>query len=110
MQLLKCLAEEQVIKRECSVSKSYLMVRHQVADISHWKLVYDEDRAGRENAGLKELHLLHDTLDSNKLTLLFEVEDVEKAKAFLTSPDAADKKKEAEVIGDPKIWFLCSHV
>ncbi len=97
-------------REENTIPKTYLLVRHQVTDFPHWKSVYDKDRSGRENAGLKELYLLHDIQDPDKLTLLFEIEDMEKAKAFLTSPEAEDKKKEAEVISVPEICFLYSRV
>jgi hypothetical protein len=88
--------------------KTYLLVRHQVANFSHWKSVYDKDYPAREKAGLKELHLLHYIQDPNKLTLFFEVENMEKAKAFLHSPDAAAKKQEAQVIDTLEICFLSS--
>lgn len=88
------------------MSKSYLIVRHAVDDFSTWKPIYDGHLSAREKAGLKELHLLHHHEKPNDLTLIFEVEDIARAKAFMTSSDTKGKIKEARVIGEPEIYFL----
>jgi hypothetical protein len=88
------------------MSKTYMIVRHQVADYSRWKPIYDEHLIARQWAGLKELHLLHNVENPNDLTLFFEVEDIGCAKAFMNSSETADKIKEAHVIGTPEICFL----
>jgi hypothetical protein len=36
----------------------YLLVRHKVSDFTAWKAAYDAHLAAREDAGLKEEHLL----------------------------------------------------
>ncbi|MBY0502111.1 MAG: hypothetical protein K2P93_08965 [Alphaproteobacteria bacterium] len=88
------------------MSKSYLIVRHTVDDFSTWKAIYDGHLSSRERAGLKELHLLHHYEKPNDLTLIFEVEDIERAKAFIASFDTVNKMKEAHVIGEPEVYFL----
>jgi len=51
----------------------HMLVRHKVADFAKWKPVYDAHASARQNAGLRELHLLRNTEDSNEVILLFSV-------------------------------------
>jgi len=43
----------------------HMLVRHKVADFAKWKPVYDAHGSARQNAGLKEEHLLRNVDDSN---------------------------------------------
>ena len=88
------------------MAKSYMLVRHDVADFSKWKFVYDAHLKAREEAGLKELHLFQALENPNHVSLLFEVQDIERAKSFVSSDDSRDKMKEAHVEGAPEIYFL----
>jgi hypothetical protein len=63
----------------------YLLVRHKVADFSKWKPAYDAHSGARKKAGLKEEHLLRNIESPNEVVLLFEAEDIQKAKAFASS-------------------------
>jgi hypothetical protein len=56
--------------------------------------------------GLKEEHLLRDTDDPNEVILLFEAEDMKKAKEFTASSDLRESTQEAGVIDKPDIYFL----
>ena len=62
--------------------------------------------AARQKAGLTEKHLLHDTDDSNNLVLLFEADDIQKAKEFAASADLRETMQKAGVIDKPDIYFL----
>jgi hypothetical protein len=42
----------------------------------------------------------------NEVFLLFQAEDLKKARAFVTSPDVPGAKQQSGVVGEPDIYFL----
>jgi hypothetical protein len=84
----------------------YLLVRHKVADFSKWKPVYDAHLGARQKAGLKEEHLMRSIDDPNETVILFEAEDIQKAKEFADSSDLRETMQNAGVIDKPDIYFL----
>ena len=60
----------------------------------------------RQAAGAKELHLLRNIDDPNEAVILFEVEDLQKAREFSASDDLRERMQEARVIDKPDIYFL----
>jgi len=88
------------------MAKPYLMIHIHIGDFSKWKAVYDGHIEARKQAGMKELHVLRNMENPNEITVLFELEDLEKAKAFLDSDDLREKIKESGVVGEPKFEFL----
>jgi hypothetical protein len=84
----------------------HMLVRHKVEEFGKWKPIYDEHQEARAAAGLKDLHLWHNIDDPNEIVLLFEISDVEKAKAFVQSPDLKERMAAAGVISTPDILFL----
>jgi len=85
---------------------THMLVRHKVADFDKWESVYKDHRPARETAGLKDLYLWRNEGDPSEVVLLFEVSDVARAKDFVNSPEADEKKQAAGVIGKPDIVFL----
>ena len=63
----------------------HLLVRHKVSDFSKWKSAYDAHSPARKEVGLKEEHLLRNMDNPNEVILLFEVNDLQKAKEFSAS-------------------------
>jgi hypothetical protein len=84
----------------------YLLVRHKVADFSTWKAGYDSHSPARQKAGLQEEHLLRNIDDPNEVILLFEAEDIEKAREFANSSDLRETMQKVGVIDKPDIYFL----
>ena len=84
----------------------YLLVRHKVADFSRWKPAYDAHLSARQKAGLKEEHLLRNIDDPGEVIILFEAEDLQKAKEFGASSDLRATMQKAGVIDKPDIYFL----
>ena len=84
----------------------HMLIRHKVSDFAEWKPVYDEHASARQNAGLRELHLLRNTENPNEVILLFSVEDPEKAKAFAASDDLRQAMQKAGVSDKPDVYFL----
>ena len=85
---------------------NHLFVRHRVADFPKWKAGYDSHLPVRDEVGLKEIKLLQNVDDANDVTLLFEVADLAKARAFSSSDDLRNKMEEVGVVGPPEILFL----
>jgi hypothetical protein len=84
----------------------HLLVRHKVADFAKWKPVYDAHLSARQKAGLKEEHLFRNADNPNEVWLLFSVEDVDTAKAFIASDDLRQAMEKAGVSDKPDIYFL----
>lgn len=85
---------------------TYVLIRHKVRDYSVWKPVYDAHLPKRLEAGLTEKHLFRGATDANEVTLLFEVKDFGRAKAFFESADLRETMEKAGVIDRPDIYFL----
>jgi len=84
----------------------HLLVRYKVFDFAKWKSVYDTHLSARQKAGLKEIYLFRNADDPNEVTLLFSVEDIHKAKAFVESEDLHHALEKAGVMGAAEVSFL----
>ena len=85
---------------------SYLLIHHKVLNFDTWKSAYDRHRDVRDQAGLKELHLLRNVADQSDVVILFEAEDLERARAFVRSDELRNKMQEAGVVGAPELLEL----
>lgn len=85
---------------------AFLLIRHKVRDFNTWKAGYDGHRPKRTEAGLSEKYLLHNSDDANEVVILFEAQDLSRAKTFAASADLHEKMQEVGVIDKPDIYFL----
>ena len=85
---------------------NYLLVRHQVRDFAQWKRGYDAHLPKRIEAGLTEKYLLRGAHDLNEVILLFEAQDVNRAKAFAESADLRETMQKVGVVDKPDLYFL----
>jgi hypothetical protein len=83
-----------------------VLVHHQVADYSNWRSVFDAALDFRHNAGECTCRIFRKAGKPNDLTLLFDWEDVERAKHFMSSDELRDKMRQAGVVGVPEIQYL----
>jgi len=84
----------------------YLLVRHKVRDFSDWKRGYDAHLPKRVAAGLTEKYLLRGAHDASEVILLFEAQDLNRAKAFAESADLKETMQKVGVVDRPDIYFL----
>lgn len=84
----------------------YLLVRHSVQDYATWKPIFDEDGTVRQAAGSKGGRLFRNADAPNELIILFEMDDLEQARAFTQSEDLRNTMQRAGVTGPPDIVFL----
>jgi heme-degrading monooxygenase HmoA len=84
----------------------YILVRHKVADYARWKPLFDEHGAVRMASGCKGGELFRSAADPNGLVILFEWDDLAKARQFAQSPDLRETMQRAGVVDQPDIFFL----
>jgi hypothetical protein len=89
-----------------SKEKQWVEVTHKVKDFEAWLKVFDgEGTAGRASQGLIDVVLARGITDSNMVQMIFDIKDMAKAKASVTSEKKKKLMMGAGVIGTPKIVF-----
>jgi len=85
---------------------NYMLAQHQVEDFPKWKAVFDNVADLRKANGEKSAQIFQDAENPNKLTLLFEWDSIENARAYAQNPDLAAAMQKAGVTGPPDFFFL----
>jgi hypothetical protein len=85
---------------------TYLLARQRVADFATWKRVFDAHAAAQEAAGLRVVHVVRNLDDPNDVFAWFDVTDLQAARAFVSSPDVPEARRQSGVIGVPDLHFL----
>jgi len=83
-----------------------LLIHHEVADYLSWKAVFDSNLNWRHKHGERSCRIFRSSGSVNDLTLLFEWENLESARAFLASEELKAKMANAGVKGPPRVDFL----
>ena len=89
-----------------NLQPAYVLGRCKVTDFAKWKPHHDAHLPARQKAGLKDLHLLRNADDPTEVILLFEADNLQKAREFAASADLLERMQEAGVIDKPDIYFL----
>ncbi|MFZ1132501.1 MAG: hypothetical protein WBV31_17580 [Terriglobales bacterium] len=84
----------------------HLLVHHEVADYTAWKAAFDSSFDWRRKHGELGCRIFRGAGNANDLTLFFEWESLEKARAFTTSDELKTKMGGAGVKGVPRFDFL----
>ena len=84
----------------------YMLIRHKVKDFAKWKPVYHEHADVRKDGGSKGAHLFRNADNPNEVLILFEWENLDKARKFAQSENLQQKMQEAGVSEKPDIYFL----
>ena len=84
---------------------TYLLCRNRVTDFERWKAVFDSHAEAHRDAGLRLRDLWRDLAEPNNVFFLFEVTDLERARAFIDDPQAADAAGDSGVI-DGEFHFV----
>ena len=86
--------------------KKWVVINHKVKDFDAWLKVFDQEGAAkRAEEGLYDAALGRGIADSNLVHIVFDVKDVDKAKAALNSEDKKKLMQSAGVEGKPMIKF-----
>jgi len=83
-----------------------MLCRQKVADFEKWKQVFDSHAAAQSESGLQVQHVWRNIDNSHEVFMLFQVTDLTKAKAFVTSPDVPRAQEESGALEYPDIYFL----
>jgi heme-degrading monooxygenase HmoA len=84
----------------------YLFIRHKVADYPKWKSAFDEHGSTRQTNGSRGGQLFRSANDPNELIMLFEWDDLERARQFTQSEDLRQVMQQAGVADQPDTYFL----
>jgi hypothetical protein len=91
--------------RRCTML-TYILVQHTVKDFAEWKKAFDDHHSMRAAAGLTERSLFRGANDPNKVTILLEAVDIDRAKKFTESENLRLAMQKAGVIDKPVISIL----
>jgi hypothetical protein len=82
-----------------------MLCRNRVADFGKWKAIFDSHKQAHQQASLTLESLWRVVEEPNSIFFVFAVADLNRAKAFISAPDAAQAGREAGVVeGD--YWFV----
>jgi hypothetical protein len=84
----------------------YLLIRHKVADYAKWKPIFDEHSALRKAGGSRGGQLFCNADNPNETLMLFEWDNLEKARKFAQSENLRQVMQQAGVADKPDIYFL----
>ena len=86
--------------------KDRLMVTHKVKDFDAWLKVYDaEGTTKRMEEGFVDRGIARSVDDPNKVTLVFAISDMKKARAAIASEAKKKIMMEAGVVGAPELFY-----
>ena len=83
-----------------------VLIKHPVEDFEKSKAGFDAFHDTRKSSGEKHYQIYRSIDDPNTLVALFEWDNIDNAKAFLTSPDLKDAMEHAGVAGQPEITIM----
>lgn len=84
----------------------YVLVVHKVQDYDRWRPYFDSDKPRQQDAGLTVRHVLRGADDPQEVVILFEAEDLGRAREMAGSEDLRKIMQEAGVLGPPAMHFL----
>ncbi len=80
-----------------------VIVRFEVTDPERWKRMYDTTARERAAVGISAALIFDDAENSNGMIVIYQVEDIKRAKAYLTMDRQANREYEVGV-SDLEIW------
>jgi hypothetical protein len=84
---------------------NYILGRHKVDDVEAWKRVMEADRQQHLGMGLHFEEVWSNVDDPREIFFIFEVDDLDRARAGLKAAGALDPDKQAR--GEiPQLFFL----
>ncbi len=83
-----------------------VLVHHQVNDYPAWKSAFDAALEWRHKHGEQSCRIFHVPGKVDELTLLFEWDSLEHARAFLASDELKQRMARAGVKGEPTVEYL----
>jgi heme-degrading monooxygenase HmoA len=85
---------------------THILVQHEVNDFATWKAVFDAALDWRRQQGEVSTRVFQSADNPNDITLFSEWENLEKARAFISSSELKSKMSAAGVKGAPRVQVL----
>lgn len=82
-----------------------LFGRHRVGDDEAWRKVFDEYYPVRKHAGVVHEVVFQSVDDPNDITMMFDFETIDSARAFPNNGELRAAYRKAGSIGTPLMWF-----
>jgi len=82
-----------------------LFGRHPIDDYGTWRKVFDEYYPVRKQAGVVHEVVYRSVDNPNDITMLFDFETIESARAFPNIGELRAAFRKAGSIGTPLLWF-----
>jgi hypothetical protein len=82
-----------------------LFVRHQVADYTKWRHVYDSFGDKQKQLGVSVEAVYQAADDANDVTVTHEFKSPEAARAFLENSALREAMAQAGIVSEPTVWF-----
>src|ERR1700674_2181207 len=83
-----------------------VIVRHNVKDFAAWKNAFDAHASARGSAGLSNTRMFRSVDDPSEVVILFDTDDIGKAKQFIESPELKSAMTAAGVVDNPDVFIL----
>jgi hypothetical protein len=83
-----------------------VLIHHEVADYTTWKAAFDSAFDWRRKHGERSCRIFRSAGNANDVTLFFEWESLEVARAFIASDELKTKMASAGVKSPPRVDFL----
>jgi len=83
-----------------------VLIHHEVADYTAWKAIFDSNLDWRHKHGERSCRIFRSAGNVNDLTLFFEWDNLDSARAFIASEELKAKMASAGVKGPPRVDFL----
>jgi len=88
------------------MSKGKVIVRHKVRDFNAWKPFFLGDVKRQRDSGFTSWRIMRNQTDMNEVVVIFESEDLEKAKPMFSDPALVELMKRAGVVDQPTVFVL----
>jgi hypothetical protein len=82
-----------------------IIVKFEVKDYDTWKKGFDSGKEPRLQAGISTADILCEAENTNKVIVIFQCNDLAKAKAHLGSPEVKKGQTASGFITPPEIFF-----
>jgi quinol monooxygenase YgiN len=80
-------------------------IRHEVADYSAWRKVYNAFAGMQRKLGVTRQAVYQSIENPNDVTVTHDFKTEEKAQAFMSTPEIKSAMDKAGVKGTPQIWI-----
>jgi hypothetical protein len=88
------------------MTKGKVIVRHQVRDFNAWKPFFLGDAKRQRDSGFTSWRVMQNKNDMNEVVVIFECEDLDKARPMFSDPSLAELMKKAGVVDQPTVFML----